>query len=375
MKKSKPSSPSTGTSAARSRAAKAAVKLVPKPAVARAAKPAVAPAAKLAVASAVKPAVVRDVKAAVPTAGKPAVVRAPRPATPRAAKPASPVAKRASTASALMPLHDGIIYGPVRSRRLGRSLGVNLTPALVKLCSFNCAYCQYGWSEMSRTSTQTALANWPSPAVVAKAVSGALRACAAQGDRIDRLTLAGHGEPTMHPEFKQVVAALQKVRHDLAPKVPIAILSNASTLDRADVRQGLALIDERYMKLDAGDAAVMRKVNGTSLSVDHIVEGLCQLKDVTIQSMFVRDRSGRLDNTGDLAVINWVVALQRVKPKAVQIYTLDRAPAFPYLQAVPAPRLREIAQRVRLAGIPCEVFGIPEAEPVLLMSSAAAVAR
>jgi wyosine [tRNA(Phe)-imidazoG37] synthetase (radical SAM superfamily) len=270
------------------------------------------------------------------------------------------VVKRVGPNSALMALHESIIYGPVKSRRLGRSLGVNLTPAHVKMCSFNCSYCQYGWSEMTRSSTQTALANWPSTAVVAKAVAGALRACAAQGDRIDRITLAGHGEPTMHPDFKQIVAALRKTRNELAPKVPIAILSNSSTLDRQDVRQALADLDERYMKLDAGDAATLRKINGTPVPFGEILDGLSKMKDIVIQGMFVKDRSGRLDNTGDLAVINWVVALQRIKPRAVHVYTLDRAPAFPYLQAVPAARLKEIVQRVRIAGLTCEVFGIPE---------------
>ncbi|MEI6667666.1 MAG: radical SAM protein [Acidobacteriota bacterium] len=260
-----------------------------------------------------------------------------------------------------MALHESIIYGPVKSRRLGRSLGINLTPAHVKLCSFNCSYCQYGWSEMARTSTQTALANWPSVPVIAKAVAGALRACAAQGDRLDRITLAGHGEPTMHPEFKQVVAAIKKTRDALAPKLPIAILSNSSTLDRQDVRQALADLDERYMKLDAGDAATLRKINGTPVPFEQILDGLSKIKNIVIQGMFIKDRSGRLDNTSDLAVINWVVALQRIKPQAVHVYTLDRAPAFPYLQAVPAPRLREIVQRVRLAGLTCEVFGIPDA--------------
>jgi len=261
-----------------------------------------------------------------------------------------------------MPLHQSIIYGPVKSRRLGRSLGINLTPAHVKMCTFNCSYCQYGWSETSRSATQSGLANWPSPAVVAKAVAGSLKAFAAQGDRIDRLTLAGHGEPTMHPEFQKVVSAIRKVRDDLAPKLPIAILSNASTLDRTEVRRALQELDERYMKLDAGDAATLRRINGTAVPFDQIMDGLAALKDITVQGMFVRDRAGRLDNTSDLAVINWVVALQRIKPARVHVYTLDRAPAFPYLQAVPPARLKEIAQRVRIAGLTCDVFGVPDEE-------------
>jgi len=276
------------------------------------------------------------------------------------AAPAHP--KPAATAM-LMPLHEGIVYGPVRSRRLGRSLGINLTPAHLKLCSFNCSYCQYGWSEHSRRASEPAFEHWPSAVTVAKAVAAALRSLAAQGDRIDRLTLAGHGEPTMHPKIKEVVAALRKVRDDLAPGVPLAVLSNASTLDRADVREALAGLDERYMKLDAGDTATLRSVNGSPLSIEQLVIGLKKVPDIVIQAMFVKDRTGRVDNTGDLTVINWVGALDRIRPKAVQIYTIDRTPAFPYLQPVPAARLRDILQRVRLAGFACDVFGVPETPP------------
>jgi wyosine [tRNA(Phe)-imidazoG37] synthetase (radical SAM superfamily) len=263
----------------------------------------------------------------------------------------------------LLPLHEGIVYGPVRSRRLGRSLGINLTPAHLKLCSFNCSYCQYGWSEHSRRASEPAFEHWPSASTVAKAVAAALRSLAAQGDRVDRLTLAGHGEPTMHPKIKEVVAALRKVRDELVPGVPIAVLSNASTLERADVREALAELDERYMKLDAGDTATLRSVNGSPLSIEQLVTGLKKVPDIVIQAMFVKDRTGRVDNTGDLTVINWVGALDRIRPKAVQVYTIDRTPAFPYLQPVPAARLREIVQRVRLAGFPCDVYGVPETPP------------
>lgn len=255
-----------------------------------------------------------------------------------------------------MALHEGVVYGPIRSRRLGRSLGINLTPANTKLCSFNCTYCQYGWSKAPRGGDQRTLDTWPAPDVVVRAVTKALRALAAQGEGVDRLTLAGHGEPTMHPQFRDVVAALRALRDKSLPGIPIAILSNASTLDRPDVRAALAMIDERYMKLDAGDANILRAVNGTTISIDTLVKGLSSVEDVIVQAMFVKDRTGRIDNTTDMAVINWVVALQRIKPAAVHVYTLDRTPAWPYLQAVPAARLLEIGSQVRRAGIPCEVF-------------------
>jgi wyosine [tRNA(Phe)-imidazoG37] synthetase (radical SAM superfamily) len=337
-----------------------------KPGRASAAKPSRPVAGKPAGASAPKPLRAADPKPVLAADAKPvrATPAKPRVLTMASAKSSasSAHAKPAST-SMLMPLHEGIVYGPVRSRRLGRSLGINLTPAHLKLCSFNCSYCQYGWSEHSRRASEPAFEHWPSAATVAKAVSAALRSIAAQGDRVDRLTLAGHGEPTMHPKFKEVVAALRKVRDELAPGVPLAVLSNASTLERADVREALAELDERYMKLDAGDTATLRSVNGSPLSIEQLVVGLKKVPDIVIQAMFVKDRTGRVDNTGDLTVINWVGALDRIRPKAVQIYTIDRTPAFPYLQPVPAARLREIVQRVRLAGFPCDVFGIPDAPP------------
>jgi wyosine [tRNA(Phe)-imidazoG37] synthetase (radical SAM superfamily) len=258
-----------------------------------------------------------------------------------------------------MPLHDGVVYGPIRSRRLGRSLGINLLPAHLKVCTFNCSYCQYGWTNQARRADTSALDHWPSQDAVVKAVGGAIRTLLAQGDHIDRLTLAGHGEPTMHPQFPEIVKAIRALRNELVPGVPIAVLSNASRLDLPEIRKAMQMIDERYLKLDAGDSATMRTVNSSSLPFEQVVQGLISVPGIVIQSMFVKDRTGRIDNTGDLAVINWINALRRIKPLAVHIYTLDRAPAWPYLQAVPAARMREIAQRVKLAGLECELFGIP----------------
>lgn len=260
-----------------------------------------------------------------------------------------------------MPLHGGIVYGPVRSRRLGRSLGINLTPANIKLCSFNCTYCQYGWSQTPRHPELVELERWPDPSTVARAVGAALKILAARGDAVDRLTFAGHGEPTLHPRFPDVVREVIALRDGEAPDVPIAVLSNASTLDRPGIIDTLRLVDERYMKLDAGDAAMLRSVNGAAVPFDQLIAGLQALPDITLQAMFVRDRTGRVDNTSEMSVIRWVTALQQLKPRAVHIYTIDRAPAWPYLQPAPNPRLHEIAQRVRQAGLSCTVFGCREA--------------
>jgi len=253
----------------------------------------------------------------------------------------------------MLPLHQGIVYGPVRSRRLGLSLGINVLPRHQKVCTFNCSYCQYGWTRNGATS---AADTWPDPLAIARATDLALAQLKKHGDAIQRLTLAGHGEPTLHPQFADVVDALVEMRDRCAPGVPLAILSNSSTLGSAPVAAALSRIDERYMKLDAGDATLLRRVNAATVPFDAIVASLRQLPEVVIQAMFVRDRLGRIDNAGDLAVSIWINTLKSIKPRGVHIYTIDREPAWPYLQPIAALRLLEIARRAQAAGLAAEAF-------------------
>lgn len=256
----------------------------------------------------------------------------------------------------MLPLQEGLVYGPVRSRRLGHSLGVNILPRHAKFCTFNCSYCQYGWTRRLATVGASDEEPWPTPASVAKAVGQRLQRLLAQGERVDRITLAGNGEPTLHPQFPDVVAALRTMRDAVAPALPLAILSNSSTLDQPGVVEALNALDERYMKLDAGEAALFRRVNAAQVPFERVLDGLRRLEGIVVQSMFVKDRLGRIDNTTDLAIAQWIATVQGVGPRAVHVYTIDRAPAWPYLQSIPPTRLEEIGRRARAAGLSAEVF-------------------
>lgn len=251
-----------------------------------------------------------------------------------------------------IPLQDGLVYGPVKSRRLGASLGVNIIPDGRKVCNFNCAYCQYGWTPASGKAVRVARDEWPTAESIAAAVDGVL----ARSGAIDRITLAGNGEPTLHPEFARIVELLRAVRDRRAKHARLVVLSNSSTVDDPAVIHGLRRLDERYMKLDAGDAATLRKINGTTIPVERIVSGLASLSGVVLQALFTRDAAGKVDNTTPGAIARWLAAVKRVRPLAVHVYTIDRSPAWKPLQKIPREELTAIGERVRGIGFEAVVF-------------------
>lgn len=225
-----------------------------------------------------------------------------------------------------------------------------MLPRGTKTCNFNCCYCQYGWTPpLSRRNGAGA---WPSPIALTAAVEAAL----GRDPRVDRLTLAGNGEPTLYPMLGELVGRLQEVRANRAPLARLAILSNSSTAGEPRVAEALARIDECYMKLDAGDDSTLRAVNGSRVPLGRIVDALAGLNGIVLQSMFVHDPGRRMDNTLPDRLDRWLDAVVRIRPHAVHIYSIDREPAWSHLKSVPAEELRKIARRVEGEGIPASVF-------------------
>ena len=231
-------------------------------------------------------------------------------------------------------LWEGIINGPVRSRRLGVSLGLNLIPLHSKLCTFDCPYCECG-----RDTVKAPGSRWPSPDLVADALRKTLERMDAPPDYV---TFAGNGEPTMHPRFPVVVARVLEVRDAIAPASRVCVMSNGLSAGRPAIRAALDRLDERLMKLDPGPT---QDVSGVRYDRARLVEDLRALSDVTVQAMVV-DGPGYSGATDD-AIDDWLRALARLKPKAVQVYSIARPPADARVTPVARERLEAIAARAR----------------------------
>ena len=240
------------------------------------------------------------------------------------------------------PLWETLAYGPVRSRRLGVSLGVNLLPQRSKICSFDCPYCSCGFN-----TPRAAGSRWPSPDEVVHSLTRALARLPAPPDCI---TFSGNGEPTLHPRFAVVVERVLTARAAVAPTARVGILSNGLTAGQKAVRDALMRLDARIMKLDPGP---MDRVNGVPYDVDQLVEDYRGLKPYTVQAMVVRGRDW--DGSSEESLTAWLPRLAGAEPDAVQLYSLARRPADTSVLNVPRERLDEMAMAIRKALPQCRV--------------------
>jgi wyosine [tRNA(Phe)-imidazoG37] synthetase (radical SAM superfamily) len=256
-------------------------------------------------------------------------------------------------------LFDSIVFGPVRSRRLGVSLGINLLPVDRKVCSFDCIYCECGWTTCGAGPS----GKLPSRAGVRDALRKKLSAMRERGTAPDVITYAGNGEPTMHPEFKGIIDDSITLRDEFFPSAKISVLSNGSTLHRKAVREALRKVDMNILKLDSAFPDTVKKLNQPRGRYDP--EALARnVLDFDgrfiIQSLFVRGkyRGEVIDNATPAEVDAWLAAIGKLRPQSVMIYTIERdTPLGNDLKKVPVAELKAIAARVNAMGIPVSVSG------------------
>ncbi len=253
-------------------------------------------------------------------------------------------------------LYPDIIYGPVYSRRLGLSLGVNLLPLDNKLCSFNCIYCECGWTVAG------AKPRFNRRGDVSAALEKKLSEMASAGAPPDVVTFAGNGEPTLHPDFEGIIDDTLAIRDRIAPSAEVSVLSNATRIDRESVRRALLRVDNNILKLDSAFDETVKLIDGpmSGYSVESTVENMMRFEGrLIIQTMFLRGfLDGRtVDNTTDREVSAWLELVRRISPRKVMIYTIDRDTPAEGLEKVPLEELKAIAARVEAAGFECSVAG------------------
>lgn len=255
-------------------------------------------------------------------------------------------------------LFSEVIFGPIRSRRLGLSLGVNLLPTEAKLCNFDCIYCECGWN-----SDHCGSRRFNDRTTVREMLAAQLRKMVADGTPPDVITFAGNGEPTMHPEFEAIIDDTIALRDELCPSARVSVLSNATMIGRESVRRALERVDNNILKLDSAfDATVklMNKPQQTAYTVERTVSEMERFEGrMILQTMFLRGRVGEqpIDNTTEREVEAWLKIVERIRPQRVMVYTIDRDTPLETLEKVPVEDLRRIAEQVEALGIECSVAG------------------
>lgn len=255
-------------------------------------------------------------------------------------------------------LFNEIVFGPIHSRRLGTSLGMNLLPYNGKLCSFDCIYCECGYNKDFRTKTPL-----PSRENVKAALEYKLLDLLKEKVNLDVITFAGNGEPTLHPDFSTIIDDTIELRNKYFPGTKISVLSNGMHVDRDKVFDTLKKVDNNILKLDGGRIETIRLIdrpNSPNYSVERQIELFKRFEgNFIMQTMFVRgSHEGRVvDNTTEEEVSAWLKAVKATNPREVMIYTIDRETPEENLRKVPLDELKVIGERVEELGIKIIISG------------------
>ncbi len=256
-------------------------------------------------------------------------------------------------------LFDKTVFGPVISRRLGVSLGINLLPNDSKLCSFNCIYCECGWNPKKRDQKVVL----PSRSEVSRLLKEKLLKMNEESLMPDVITFAGNGEPTLHPDFANIIDDTIEIRNELCPKARIAVLSNSTMLNKSGVVKALDKVDDNILKLDSGilETIMVLDQPAGKFDLQKLVTNLKQFHGrQIIQTMFVRgNHKGTLiDNTTEVELKAWKGLLKEIRPKSVMIYTFARDTPTDDLKKVPVEELEAIAESVKKElGLEVQVSG------------------
>ena len=250
-------------------------------------------------------------------------------------------------------IYPSPIFGPIHSRRLGISLGINLMPADGKLCSFDCIYCECGFNADHRPTLPR-----PTRDEVAAKLEQTLQRMTAEGQLPDVLTFAGNGEPTSHAHFAEIIGDTIRLRNQYCPQAKVCVLSNSTMIHRQSVHDALMLVDDNILKLDTVNPQYINKVDRPNghYDVQTIIDRMKAFNGhIIIQTMFMRGQyqGESVDNTSEQYVAPWLDVVKQINPQQVMVYTIDRETPAHGLEKASREQLDAIRDRVIAAGIPC----------------------
>ena len=252
-------------------------------------------------------------------------------------------------------IYPSPIFGPVHSRRLGVSLGINLLPADGKFCTFDCIYCECGFNGDHRPHQKL-----PTREEVREALEARLQDMKQNGPKPDVLTFAGNGEPTAHPHFAGIIEDTLRLRDTYFPEAKVSVLSNSTFIHKPEVFDALNKVDNNILKLDTIDATYINKVDRPTghYDVKQVIEHMKAFKgNLIVQTLFMKGtfEGENVDNTTDEYILPWLEMVKEIAPRQVMIYTIDRETPAPDLLKATHEELDRIGEMVREAGIPCSV--------------------
>ena len=250
-------------------------------------------------------------------------------------------------------IREETVFGPIFSRRLGSSLGINLLPVNGKICTFDCIYCECGWNRDGREDTRL-----PKAAEVREALEAKLKQLAKDGTPVDSITFSGDGESTINPDFPQIIDDTLKLRDQYYPKAKVSVLSNATQVHRPEIFAALRKVDNPIMKIDAPTNALIEKINhpAPGYDVNRVVEALKQFNgDFILQTMFLKSKD--FDSSLPEVLNGWMDIVRLLKPREVMAYTIDRPTPEEGLQKFTVEEMRAFLQPLIEEGFNIQIKG------------------
>lgn len=250
-------------------------------------------------------------------------------------------------------MREETVFGPIHSRRLGRSLGINLLPVGGKICNFDCIYCECGWNRDGRGDTQL-----PTAAKVRADLENKLIDLMLQGTAIDSITFSGDGEPTLNPEFPRIIDDTLFLRDAYYPNAKVSVLSNATRVHIPEVFEALKKVDNPILKIDAPTDALVARINqpAPGYSLQRVIEALRAFEgNFILQTMFLKSKD--FDSASKEVLDGWMEIVRMLKPRKIMVYTIDRPTPEKDLEAFSVEKMRDLVQPLIDEGFTIDIKG------------------